>query len=112
MIEPRWITNKRLANREYHRLNPDKVWARQLKMKYGLTVDGWNGMFNNQNGCCAICHTHQSKLAKRLQVDHCHRTQKIRGLLCASCNMALGLLKDNPLIIQHAAHYLTGNSAV
>jgi hypothetical protein len=43
---------------------------------------------------------------KKLAVDHCHKTGKIRGLLCQGCNMALGLLKDSPAIINNLARYI------
>jgi hypothetical protein len=43
---------------------------------------------------------------KNLDVDHCHRTGKIRGLLCNSCNQGLGLFKDDEKIMKQAADYL------
>ena len=48
-------------------------------------------------------------LPKRLYVDHCHKTGKIRGLLCNSCNTALGLLKDDISLFKRSIDYLNKN---
>ena len=47
-------------------------------------------MYNNQNGCCAVCGKHQSEFKRIFDVDHDHVTGKVRGLLCRSCNTGLG----------------------
>lgn len=66
----------------------------QLKLKYNLTVGGYDKMLQHQQGCCAICGIHQSELKKRLFVDHDHKTGKVRGLLCINCNCRLGVLEN------------------
>ena len=76
---------------------------KQLLWRYGLTVDAFNLMLSNQDNACAICYLVPDK---RLHVDHCHKTSKVRGLLCASCNMAIGLLKDDVNRLQAAINYL------
>lgn len=63
-----------------------------LKIRYGLAVEDWQQMFDEQQGCCAICGIHQSELKKPLSVDHNHGTDQIRGLLCCNCNTAIGSL--------------------
>ena len=55
---------------------------------------------------CKICGKHQSELTLSLNVDHCHITGKIRGLLCGNCNKALGLFKDNTKSLKNAINYL------
>ena len=77
-----------------------------LKNTYGITTDDYNDMFIEQGGSCAICGTHQGELKKRLHVDHCHDTGKVRGLLCDGCNIALGRFKDNLDILHNAIKYL------
>jgi hypothetical protein len=72
--------------------------------KYGITQQEWQAMALAQGYCCAICLTHLQK--KKLAVDHCHQTGKVRGLLCHHCNTALGHLRDNPLIIESALRYI------
>jgi len=67
-------------------------------------------MLFKQDGCCAICGIHHTiiheKTGKALHVDHCHTTGKVRGLLCFTCNSAIGKFKDNIDIIQSAIIYL------
>lgn len=58
--------------------------------KYGLTAEDYNQIYIAQQGCCAICGKHQSEFKQRLAVDHNHTTNKVRGLLCVSCNTCLG----------------------
>ncbi len=62
-------------------------------------------MVKKQKGLCAICREVPEK--KRLAVDHCHKTGKIRGLLCNLCNMSIGCLRDCPKKARSAARYLS-----
>lgn len=61
-------------------------------------------LFDKQNGVCAICGVKPQD--KRLAVDHCHQSGEIRGLLCSNCNLGIGLLQDNPMLLTKAADYL------
>jgi hypothetical protein len=68
-------------------------------------------MLLEQDRLCAICGSRENrkingKYATELSIDHCHRTGKVRGLLCHCCNLALGLFKDNPALLEKAASYL------
>jgi hypothetical protein len=81
-------------------------WKWNMKSIFNLTIEDYNILFENQSGCCAICNRHQTEFKKRLAIDHCHNTNIIRGLLCSSCNTALGLLKDNVNALQNAIEYL------
>jgi len=78
---------------------------------YGINKKQYNTLLQKQNGVCAICgkvHNHLSKTGKprRLFVDHDHNTNEIRGLLCHSCNVALGLFKDSTESLAKAILYL------
>jgi len=75
---------KRMYEQSEHARTLD--WKRSIKYRYGLEISGYNKLFNQQNGCCAICGKHQSELCRRLDIDHNHRTKEIRGLLCNYCN--------------------------
>lgn len=77
-----------------------------LLRKFGITVEAWEEMFERQDGGCAICHRVQKSGAKRLAVDHCHTTGRVRGLLCYRCNYAIGMFKDEPYLLQRATDYL------
>lgn len=80
---------------------PDFTRASMLKYRYGLTVDQYEKMVEDQDGRCKIC-TRESKLF----VDHCHETGKIRGLLCNPCNAGMGYLQDDPVVLNAALQYL------
>lgn len=86
---------------EYIKKNPHK---RHRRAKLGITLEQYNDLLTKQNGKCAICFSVDKNRA--LSVDHCHLTGQIRGLLCTSCNNALGLFKDNVETIIKAASYV------
>jgi hypothetical protein len=70
---------------------------------YGLTPEDYDAMSARQNGVCAIC---RKKPDKRLCVDHSHRNNKVRDLLCGRCNSGLGYFDDDPALLRAAAEYL------
>lgn len=88
-----------------------KIWENKLQYRYGITKKDYDYLLEQQNNCCAICNTTnpslKSKNHKYFSVDHCHQTGKIRGLLCATCNSAIGLLGDCPETIANASLYLS-----
>lgn len=65
-------------------------------------------MKDNQVGRCAICEKLLSQDTKHIHVDHCHKTNKVRGLLCSNCNKGLGFFKDNTNSLARAILYLQG----
>ena len=71
--------------------------------KYGITLEQKNKMIEDQHGRCAICKTEFDRTA---YVDHCHKTDKIRGILCNKCNSGLGMFDDNAEILARAIDYL------
>lgn len=78
---------------------------------YGLTVEQYDALLLRQNYRCAICRTdkpgnRRSRAIRAFSVDHCHKTGAVRGLLCQACNRAIGMLKDDPVIVDAAAAYL------
>lgn len=81
--------------------------------RYGVTSAQYNQMLDDQGGGCAICgSTDQGKRSRyELSVDHCHGSNRIRGLLCTSCNLAIGYLQDDPALCHKAADYLTNPPA-
>ena len=70
--------------------------------RYGITTAQWDSMYDGQRGRCAIC---REIPEESLQVDHCHTTKEVRGLLCPKCNRAIGLLNDIPENMMRAALY-------
>ncbi|MFF7136542.1 endonuclease VII domain-containing protein [Streptomyces sp. NPDC008196] len=74
-----------------------------LKRRYGLTEAERDKLIASQGGVCCICLAVVPE-----HVDHCHKTGRVRGVLCFSCNAALGQFKDRPDAIRRAAAYLEG----
>lgn len=95
---------------------PAKKRSRHYKMraklrKYGLTPEQYDERIKVQKGLCAICNRPERALGKfgkvkELAVDHCHTSERVRGLLCQNCNIALGGFEDNPNLLRNAIAYL------
>ncbi len=84
--------------------------AAALKRNYGITFEQFQQMKSDQNNTCAICKKPENhKYKKNLSVDHCHKTNKVRGLLCHSCNVVLGLIKEDLGILRSIKQYLKGD---
>lgn len=77
-----------------------------LRSKYGLSLEEYDTMLSEQDGCCAICRADTPGGNGRFHVDHCHSSGFVRGLLCARCNMGLGYFKDNIEVLARAIEYL------
>lgn len=92
--------------RKHYRANKEQSRRYSLKALYGLSLEEYNEMREEQMFSCLICKTHEDDTARGLFVDHCHDTGKVRGLLCQHCNTLLGMAKDNQLILQEAIKYL------
>jgi hypothetical protein len=90
----------------YKKPSYEKRRQYMLKHKYNITPTDYNVFYEEQQGCCAICGVHQSKLEKPLAVDHCHDTGQVRGLLCFDCNTGIGKLKDSIELLKKALQYL------
>jgi hypothetical protein len=87
----------------------DADHKRVVRRNYRLDERGYEELFIAQDGRCAICGTHASETTgrgKRLQVDHCRVSNAVRELLCNSCNIGLGALKDDPARLRKAMEYL------
>ena len=81
--------------------------AHKYKNKYGITIEDYDRMLEDQGGRCAICRTNDpGGSGSRFAVDHDHKTGKVRGLLCTNCNTGIGLLQDDVLILEQAIRYL------
>jgi hypothetical protein len=79
----------------------------QMRKNYGIGFFEYDAMFEKQNGLCAICDAPPpNHHKKRLNIDHCHTSGRIRGLLCDACNRGIGLLKDSPDLMLKAISYL------
>lgn len=93
--------------REWRKRNPEKVKESHLKRNYNLTLKDVKLIIKKQNNICPIC---KKKLDKGYVIDHCHKTTKVRGVLCRRCNTSLGLFKDSSVILKRAIGYLNRSS--
>lgn len=103
-------------HREYRKQNPglreryppskyDRHHS-HIKATYKISKDSYNDMLSSQSGGCAICGGKTPGGRGSFHIDHDHETGVIRGLLCASCNMGIGMLGDNPSRLRLALSYL------
>lgn len=79
----------RAYHKAHHAANPERVRDNGLRKLYGLTSAQWDELFQSQGRMCAICKVERPG-CKQWQTDHCHRTGKVRGILCAKCNRTAG----------------------
>lgn len=86
--------------------------SRNLKYKYGITLDDYQKLLSKQEGKCGCCGVAENtanfgvNVSLSFAVDHCHETGKVRGLLCNQCNRAVGMLGDTPEGVEKALNYL------
>lgn len=108
---------RRQADRAYYlKGGKERMRAQHLKRVYGITLAHYRKLHDRklhdrQHGLCAICgqpetRRHRSGELYQLAVDHDHETNHVRGLLCADCNQALGLMRDDVERLRAAANYL------
>ena len=100
------LTQSARAHREKNR---DRYFDRRLRRDYGITLDEYNRILQEQGGGCGICGVVEARSKSgngRLHVDHDHETGKTRGLLCDTCNRGIGQLGDDPERVKAAVRYL------
>jgi len=104
------LRRQRIRAKRWRLRNPkSSVRLHRLKA-FGLTPDQYQAMVDAQGGVCAICGcpevTMRAGLLKTLAVDHCHRSGKIRSLLCERCNTVLGKCNDDVELVEKILAYL------
>ncbi len=110
-----WVQKNRekvnASNRKrYNSLSSEEKRKRNRRQQislYGLTVEQYDAMLMEQNYVCAICNkSEKSSTRGVLFIDHDHKTGKVRGLLCDTCNRGLGYFYDNTSFLRNAIEYL------
>ena len=91
---------------QVERKGKDYVKSRSIKNSYKISLDDYNKMLLEQDNKCKTCNISFTDSVKP-NVDHCHSTGRVRGLLCSSCNKALGFVKDNTETLNNLIKYLT-----
>lgn len=100
---------KKAAQTKYRETHRDTINAKQrivkLLTKYGMTPEDRDTMLTWQGGVCAICGT-DNPGRNGWQIDHCHNSNTVRGILCLGCNISLGLMDDNVDNLKKMIQYL------
>lgn len=102
----------KVSQSNYHKKNKDEIIARHICKRRNITVEQYRQMFIDQDNKCAICGQFETRLnvkkteVLKLCVDHDPITGKVRALLCYSCNLGLGLFKENALLVEQAMNYI------
>jgi hypothetical protein len=81
-------------------------WRAHLNHTRRVNDAQYEFIWESQDGKCAICNEVLTVEPRRPALDHCHTTDKVRGLLCHSCNKGLGHFRDKPEVLERAAEYL------
>lgn len=102
--------------RRFRAARPDYHHGRNLKQRYGITVDEYHAIIASQNFACAICEVEipdklEYKGKRPVAVDHNHETGEVRGILCSSCNLVLGYARENTHTLYKAIVYLSERGA-
>jgi len=84
--------------------NPEEHRKKRMMCNYKISADEYEKL--NATTKCECCGKEKNKLKKGLQLDHCHKTGKVRGMLCSNCNTSLGLAYDNIFIFNKLINYL------
>lgn len=114
-FKDRWVDRSYLSSRcrpchqEYKRESATAPVARKkekLKLRYGITYEQWESMREKENYTCMICGITEPEMNRHLDVDHCHTSGVVRGVLCNPCNRILGDARDNVAILEAAIQYL------
>jgi len=98
--------------KKWYAENPERRRNTRYLQMFGITLDDYNRMLEEQGGVCVICGTDTPiGVGKHFSVDHCHTTGDVRGLLCTNCNTGIGLFKDDPATLKSAIKYLSDRNA-
>lgn len=97
--------NKRNMRNAYEKHKLKRIygsWVRQIG-ELGCSIDLYEQFWAIQGGGCALC---RMKTKRKLAVDHCHKFNRVRGLLCSTCNTGLHMIEKNPEVINRIGDYL------
>lgn len=83
-----------------------KVRRQRLKHDYNISEEDYKKLLNSQSSLCRGCMADFRVYTRIPAIDHCHKTGKVRGILCDSCNMVLGGAFDDPSVLRSLANYL------
>ena len=102
-----WRARNAEREKERYKKDVDRTRWRHIERKYGITKERYQELLAKQDGKCAICGDAPGRRYRhQLHVDHCHKTGRVRGLLCRGCNHMLGVVRDDKNVLIRAVAYL------
>ncbi len=108
--DPEYKLNGLIQSTEWHKNNKERAGRSMrnshLKKAYGITLNDYEVLLENQQNLCAICSRPERINKAYLAVDHCHTTGKVRGLLCQACNTTLGKVEEREDLLLKMVDYL------
>jgi hypothetical protein len=103
---------RREQHKRSYQEHPEKPYERKIKRKYGLTLAEYQRMLEQQQFCCALCHSpFEERKSLIPHVDHIHGTKHVRGILHNNCNIGIGLFNDDVIKLHQAIRYLQHNTS-
>lgn len=113
-VEPKYdfmtASGRKSYSKERYASDPLYYRRKELDRKFGISLEKYQGMLEEQGGVCGICCQPETTLRKGkilpLSVDHNHTTGNPRGLLCSACNVGIGLLRESPDLMRKAISYV------
>lgn len=103
---------QRAYRKEWYAKNKEKVRESNRLRRYGVTAEVLQEMLTNQDNRCAICTDVFDSNPRFTHVDHCHKTGRVRGLLCNRCNALIGYAKEDAAVLKAAVEYLAAERSV
>lgn len=114
--DPVAVAKRLERGRKYRASTEGRIRQKESKLRrtYGISYAQYKAMLDVSRGRCPICKLSFDRLVKPMEphIDHCHETSKIRGILCRKCNLAIGLLADNPTLLRRAITYLKNSGSL
>lgn len=99
--------DKKAAVDWWHKNNRKRARLYEAQRDYGITKEQYEALYNEQEGCCAICSKEFEEVKYKVpSIDHNHSTGRVRGMLCGNCNRGLGSFKDSLEYLANAMAYL------
>ena len=98
---------------KWRRIGRDSAQKSVMRRKYGMSLEDFRQMFEGQEGLCGICSKHlclscgHNRCRQKAHIDHDHATGKVRGILCASCNIGLGHFDDSRSALGNAVGWVS-----
>jgi hypothetical protein len=98
----------------WRKANKEKIKMYWIRKTYGLTSEEYKKLLDDQKGVCYLCHQPETRKRRGallpLCLDHCHQSGKVRKFLCFRCNTVLGMVEEDPILVENLKTYIVEHS--